>query len=141
QVLADRCDQRGVADLPVARHDDLRLEALELFEHADPAAAVDVGVVGREVREDREEAVLDEVAREEHALLREKDDLVAAGVREAPRAELRPTVAEVEVRRAVVDDVRLDELDALELRRDTLAERPEQLGVAPSLLVELGELP
>ena len=54
----------------MAGNDDPGLEPLELLEDGDPAVAVDVGVVRREVREDREATALDEIAREEDPLVR-----------------------------------------------------------------------
>ena len=50
-------------------------------------------------------------------------------MRPAERSELHDAAAEVDVRRALVDDVRLDQLDPLELLCDGLAEGAEQIGV------------
>src|SRR5437588_488237 len=46
EIFAGGGDHAGVADLAMARHDDVRLEAFELLQHADPAVAVDVDLVG-----------------------------------------------------------------------------------------------
>ena len=74
------------ADLAVAGDDDIRLEPLELAQDLDPAMAVDVDVVRWEPREDREAALLDEVAGKQHALLGEEDRLVAERMCLPPRS-------------------------------------------------------
>ena len=62
---------------------------LQLAEHTDPSAPVDVCVVGREVREDRETALLDEVAGEEDGRVLDEHDLVALRMRGADLPKVR----------------------------------------------------
>src|SRR4029450_13435098 len=113
-VLASLGDDADVADLAVAGYHVARSELLEPAEHLDPAAAVHVRVLGREVRVDRKDPRLDQVAREENPILREPGDLVAARVCEAAVQELDGATAEIELGPvAVVGLVRLDELDTL----------------------------
>ena len=102
----------------MAGHDDLRRERLESIEHGNPLVAVHVRVVGREVREDGKASLLDEVAGEEDPLLRQEHHLVSEGVRLPPRPELHRAAAQVEGRDvALVDGIRLDQLDTVESRR------------------------
>src|SRR5689334_4282018 len=115
EVFARGDDHAGVADLSVAGHDDCRLEAFELLQHGDPVVAADVAVAGRK---DREAPALDEIAREHDPLLREEDDLVAARMTAAERAKLRAAAPERDLGRSLVDELRLDELDVLELFRN-----------------------
>ena len=117
QVGAERRDQLRPADLPVAGHDDARPERGQPVERLDPRRPV------RRPEHDREEAVLDEVAREEHSRVRDEHHLVAGGVRAAHLVQLDRPAAQVEGRRAVVRPVRRDDRHALEqlgdLRRRT----------------------
>ena len=66
----------------MAGHDDVGLEPFELRQDLDPPFPVGVWV-----EKDREELVLDKIAREEDAPVGHPDDLVAAGVR-GPLGEL-----------------------------------------------------
>ena len=116
------------------------LEAFELLQHGDPAVAVDVDLVGREPRKDREAAALDEIAREQDPLFREEDDLVASRVPETERAELGSAAPEYDLRRSLVRDVRLDQLHVLELLGDRVAEGPEPLEIRRALRAQLVEL-
>jgi hypothetical protein len=107
EVFAHLADQRCTADLPVPRHDRRRTEPLQLLEQGDPPAPVRVLV-----RQDREEAVLDEVACEEDPFFRQQHELIAACVRRPVVAEPHGDAAEVELRLiAAVDNVRAHELD------------------------------
>jgi hypothetical protein len=126
--------------LAVPGDDDGRVQSFELLEHGDPAVAVDVHVVRREPREDREAAALDEIAGEQDTLLPQEDDLVAARVRKTERAQLGRRPAEADFRAAFVDHMRLDELDPFELLGDRLAERPEHLEVTRAFAFQLVEL-
>ena len=111
--------------------------ASQLVQHVDPAIAVDVDVVGREVRDDREHARLEEVAAEQHAVV-DDHHLVATGVRAPEGAQDGDVAAEVDLGRAVVDDVRIDELDALELGGDVGPKMLlEHLDVAGALAAQL----
>src|SRR3989304_369315 len=67
----------------VTGYDDGGPEPIEALEEVDPETPVRVGV-----GEDGEEAILDEVAREQDALPGEEGDLVAARVRRAESAKV-----------------------------------------------------
>ena len=69
------------------------------LEHGDPPLAVDVGVVGREIREDREAALLDEIAGEEDALAPAGRRPGRRACARPPGAQLHPASAEVELAR------------------------------------------
>src|SRR4051812_10092806 len=88
EVFAGGDDHAGIADLAVARDDDGRFESFELLQHGDPAVSVDVDLVGREPRKDREAAALDEIACEQDPLFGDEHDLVASRVSETERPEL-----------------------------------------------------
>src|SRR5438132_10430972 len=121
----------------MARNDDLRIEVSQLLKDADPPAAVDVSVMGWEQREDGEEAGLHEVAGEQDAFGGQEDHLITAGVRRSVAAKLHQPAAEIDVRPTVVDDLWLDELDALQFPRPLAEEAAEHLEVAPRLVAEL----
>src|SRR6185437_14548582 len=70
----------------------------------------------------------------------EEDGLVTERVRLAPRPKLGAPPSEVDLRGAVVHEVRLDQLDSLELRSHRVAERLEELEVAGTLLLKVFEL-
>ena len=126
----------------MAGNDDLRLRRLQRGEHARPVVGVDVGVVRRKPREDREDTLLGEVADEDDAGVRHAHHLVAFGMRQAVGAEFHRAAAEVDrLRRAVIDLVRHDELGAVKRRGDAGAETAEHAEIGRALgskLVALG---
>src|SRR2546421_9379246 len=71
EVVADIADQRGVVHLTVAGNDNLGIQREELIEEVDPVAAVDVGVVGGEIRQDRKHPRLEEIASEQDPVIDE----------------------------------------------------------------------
>ena len=110
----------------------MRPDLLEPPERLDPRRPI-----GNVAEDDREEAVLDEVAGEEHTRVADEHDLVAGRVRAALLAQGHGAPAEVELGRPDVGVVRLHELDPLERRGDLGAEGAEHLH---ELLAALGEL-
>src|SRR5437763_7343429 len=125
EIFAGGDDHAGVSDLAMPGHYHGRLEPFELLQHGDPAVAVDVDLVGREPRKDCEAPALDEIAGEQDALFGDEDDLVASRVSETARAQLCTAAPKHDLRGPFVREVRLDQLYALELFRDRVAEGPE----------------
>jgi hypothetical protein len=109
-------DQRGVRNVAVSRHDDLWFGRNHVVEDANPPAAVYVGVKGRKVREDGEHARLEQVTSEQHAIV-DENGLVASTVRRTHAAQDDSVSTEVDLRLAVVAEVRIDELHVIELSR------------------------
>ncbi|GAA3116220.1 hypothetical protein GCM10020254_73730 [Streptomyces goshikiensis] len=114
-------------------------ECGELVEHADPALAVHIGVVGREVRRDREDAGLQQIAGEQHPAVHE-DDLVGAGVRGTDLAQQYGTAAEVDLGLALVDQIGVDQFDSFEFGGDRGAQALEHAEIAGSLAPQFGAL-
>jgi hypothetical protein len=121
-----------IPQVAMARHDHGRVELLEPFQDFYPPRAVHVHVVRRKLGKDREHALLDEIAGEQDALLRQVDNLVAAGVGRALGAEFHLASAEVNLcAQPVINEVRCDDLGAIQRVRRGLALRlPEQTDVA-----------
>ena len=91
------------------------------LENLDPAAAAHVDVVGWEPGDDREDPVLEQVAREQDALLRQEHDLIAARVSQSEVEQLDVESTEIESQAIVVelDPARLEALLGREMVAST----------------------
>ncbi len=102
-----------------------------------PVRPVDMGVVRRKPRKDRENSFLGEVAREQDPLRRQPDHLVAGGVSKPPRPQFDGAASEINrAQRAVINLIGGYKLRALERRGNMGAEGPEHANVAFALALE-----
>ena len=112
EEVADLSDGANIREIPMAWHDDCRLETREFVQNVDPVVGVDVRLERREVRHDRKLTNQDEVAREQHAVINEHH-LVVGSMGRPIAAQHRSVTAEVELQVTIKKhDVRFDELDA-----------------------------
>ena len=121
-------------------HHDLGGFTHEPLHHRDPPHPGHIGVVWGEPGEDRELAGLHQIAGEHHPGVGDRHHLIALGVAPAGRPQMHDPAAEVEIMGAVVDEVRRDQRNVLQLAGHPIAEPPEHLQVARALRGEVVRL-